>query len=307
MTVVDAPAGAGTRGTGAATAALVVVTAIWGSTFVVTKDATEGFALLSFLTWRFGIAAVVLTLLALPAWRRTPAVTVRRGAVVGLYLGAGFIAQTWGLQLTSAAVSGFITGLMVVLTPLVALVVYREPVPGRAWIGVGVATLGLALLALQGLSLSPGALLTLLGAIFFAFQIASLATWAEPADALVLTAVQVLVAASMCAVAALVVEGGVATPQSREEWTAVLYLALVATSVGFLVQTWSQAHLTATRAAVVMTLEPVFAAVIAVLVAGEQLGLRELLGGALVIAAMAIVELGARHGRDAALPRVECC
>jgi drug/metabolite transporter (DMT)-like permease len=306
VTVVDAPAGAGTRGTGAATAALVVVTAIWGSTFVVTKDATEGFALLSFLTWRFGIAAVVLTLLALPAWRRTPAVTVRRGAVVGLYLGAGFIAQTWGLQLTSAAVSGFITGLMVVLTPLVALVVYREPVPGRAWIGVGVATLGLGLLALQGLSLSPGALLTLLGAVFFAFQIASLATWAEPADALVLTAVQVLVAASMCAVAALVVEGG-SPPQSREEWTAVLYLALVATSVGFLVQTWSQAHLTATRAAVVMTLEPVFAAVIAVLVAGEQLGLRELLGGALVIAAMAIVELGARHGRDAALPRVECC
>ena len=77
--------------------------------------------------------------------------------------------------------------------------------------------------------------------------------------------------------------------------------------LGFLVQTWSQAHLSATRAAVIMTLEPVFAAVIAVAVAGEQLGLREVVGGALVLAAMAIVELGARHGRDAALPRVECC
>lgn len=266
------------------------VTAIWGSTFVVVKDAVEKMPVADFLTWRFGFAALVMLALrprSVAALGRTGR---RNGFLVGLALGTGYLLQTLGLQHTSAAVSGFITGMFVVLTPLGAAVLLRKP-PGRsAWGAVAVATIGLGLLSLHGFSVGAGELLTLGCAAAFALHIVGLGEWAQHHDAFGLAVVQLLTTAVLCAIVA--VPGGLAVPPDASVWGALALTALAATALAFVVQTWAQAHLAPTRAAVIMTMEPVFSGIFAVSVAGEHLGLRALTGAVLVLGAMLLAEVG---------------
>lgn len=283
---------------------LVLATAIWGSTFLVTKDVLDTMSVANFLVWRFGIAAVILLAVAPHRWRGLPGQDVRRGLLIGVFLGGGFLAQTAGLTQTSAAVSGFLTGLMVVLAPIVAAVLFRERIAARGWLAVAVATVGLAMLALQGWGLSPGAGMTILGALLFALQIASLSHWATRENSYGLTAIAVSVSAVM-ALAMAALGDGVRVPTQPDEWTAVLYLAIGATCLGFVLQAWSQSHLSTVTAAVIMTLEPVFAGAIAVLIGGESLTARMWLGSALIVAAMLVAELGPRRGEDAKVPQME--
>jgi len=275
--------------TWAPTAALVGVTAIWGSTFVVVKDAVEKMPVTDFLTWRFGIAALAMLTLRPRSVARLGREGRRNGAVVGVALGAGYLLQTLGLQHTSAAVSGFITGMFVMLTPLIAAVVLRKPPAGPAWAAAGIATAGLGLLSLHGFSMGIGELLTLGCALSFACHIVGLGEWSSRHDAYGLAVVQLLTTAVMCA--AVAVPGGLVVPPDASVWGALVLTALAATALAFVVQTWAQAHLAPTRAAVIMTMEPVFSGVFAVAVAGEHLGLRTLAGAALVLAAMLLTEV----------------
>jgi drug/metabolite transporter (DMT)-like permease len=286
--------------------ALVGATAVWGSTFVVTKGALPEMSAASFLVWRFGIAAVVLVLAA-PRWLRelTPW-EVRQGVALGVFLGSGFLLQTHGLVDTDAGVSGFLTGTAVVLTPLVAAAFFGERVGRAGWAAVLVATAGMALLLLRGSTLTSGAALTVAGAACFALHIASLSRWATTGNALALTALSVCVATVLCAVWA-VIHGGLEAPTAAATWWSVLYLALAATCVGFVVQAWAQSRLTATTAAVVMTMEPFFAAVFAMVAGHEALSVAGALGGVLIVSSMFLSELGPRRCCDALSPRVECC
>ncbi|MCW2585723.1 MAG: Threonine/homoserine efflux transporter RhtA [Frankiales bacterium] len=285
------------------TLALVGVTAIWGSTFVVVKDAVEKMPVTDFLTWRFALAAAAMLLLRPRSVAALGGAGRRAGFLVGLALGAGYLLQTLGLQHTSAAVSGFITGMFVVLTPLGAAVLLRRP-PGRAaWLAVGLATVGLGLLSLHGFAVGAGELLTLGCAAAFALHIVGLGQWAKSYDAFGLAVVQLLTTALLCGLVA--VPGGLAVPPDASVWGALALTALAATALAFVVQTWAQAHLAPTRAAVVMTMEPVFGGVFAVLLAGEVLGLRTLLGAALVLAAMVLTEVGPRHGAEGSVERLE--
>ena len=282
---------------------LLAATVVWGSTFLVTKDTLDTMSVSNFLSWRFGVAAFILLLFAPRRWLRLTPEELRRGLLLGVFLGLGFLAQTQGLRETSAAVSGFLTGLMVVLTPLVAATAFREKVTARGWGAVGVATLGLALISLQGWSLSPGAGLTLVGATFFAMQIASLSHWATPANGYGLTAVSVTVAALM-SIAVAATTGDLTVPTQTAEWTSLLYLAVGATCLCLVLQAWSQSHLSATTSAVIMTFEPVFAGIIAVAIGGEALTSRIWLGACLIVGAMFLAELGPRECCDAEVPRV---
>ncbi len=286
------------------TLGLVLATAIWGSTFLVTKDTLGTMSVGNFLAWRFGIAAVILLVAAPRRWLSLSAAEVRRGLWIGVFLGGGFIAQTTGLQHTSAAVSGFLTGLMVVLAPIVASLLFRERIAARGWLAVAVATVGLALMALQGWGLSPGAGLTILGALLFAMQIASLSHWATRENSYGLTTLAVTVSAGMALVLALATDG-LSAPTRQAEWISVVYLAVGATCLGFVIQAWSQAQLSTVTAVVIMTLEPVFAGAIAVLIGGETLTARMWLGAALIILAMLVAELGPRKGEDARVPQLE--
>jgi drug/metabolite transporter (DMT)-like permease len=291
----------------AASGALLFATAAWGSTFVVTKSSLTELAPATFLLWRFGVAAVVL--LAVSA-RRTLALrrTDRwRGVVLGVLLGGGFLLQTTGLQHTSAGLSGFLTGSSVVMVPVLASIVFSTRVTAQGWLAVGLSAVGLVLLTSgPGSSFTTGALLTLAGAAGFAGHITSLSAWATPTNAVGVTTVSVVVAAAVCTVWS-VLAGQFTVPRSAGTWAAVLWVALVATCLGLAVQAWAQGALTATSAAVIMTMEPVFAALLAVVVAGEVLAPAAWLGGLLVVVAMGAAEIGVRDCCDVAAPRVECC
>ena len=275
---------------------LVAVTAVWGSTFVLIKGVVADLPVVDFLAVRFTIAAAVMVLLFSRQVRALSRDQLRRGVLLGLVYGAAQILQTYGLSMTPAAVSGFVTGTYVVLTPVIGGLLLRQRTPSTTWFAVGLATAGLALLALRGLSVGTGELLTLGSAVLYAVHIVGLGQWSGAGDAVGLATVQMLAIGLLCSLVAL--PGGVSLPASGGAWAAVLYTAVVAGALALLVQTWAQAHLTATRAAIIMTMEPVFAAAFAVALGGEHLTLRMGAGGLLVLAAMFVAELPARRTGD---------
>jgi drug/metabolite transporter (DMT)-like permease len=272
--------------------ALASVTAAWGSTFFMLKGVVSRVPVTDFLAVRFVLAAAVLWALRPGSIRALSPRARRYGVVLGVVYGAGQILQTLGLQHTSASVSGFVTGLYVVLTPLLAGLVLRARIGATAWWATAVATLGLAVMSLQGLALGPGVLVTLMSAVLYALHILGLGRWSTAGDAYGLAVVQLVSIAVLCSVAA--VPGGLVLPSRTSDWLVLVYMALIAGALALVVQTWAQAHLAPTRAAVIMTMEPVFAGMFAVLFGGERFGWRIGLGGALVLAAMYLAELGPR-------------
>jgi drug/metabolite transporter (DMT)-like permease len=160
------------------------------------------------------------------------------------------------------------------------------------WTAVALATGGLGLLSLQGMALGRGEMLTLAGAVMYALHVVGLSVWSRRDTVLGLTVVQLGTIAAVCAVGAA--PGGLVLPSRGVDWAVLIYMALVAGAVALVVQTWAQAHVSATRAAITMTMEPVWAAAFAVAFGGERLGVRAVGGGALVLAAMYVVELGSR-------------
>ncbi|MDQ5839614.1 MAG: DMT family transporter [Chloroflexota bacterium] len=281
-----------------ATLLLAAVTAIWGSTFFLIRDVVQQLSPTDFLAVRFTIAAVAMMAVF---WRPMLALN-RRELTVGVGLGALYavaqILQTVGLAHTEASRSGFITGTYVVLTPVLAGILLRERIPRSTWVAVLMATAGLATLSLQGFGMGFGETVTLLAAVVYALHIIGLGRYSSPATAAGLSTLQMVVIAVVSLVAAT--PGGIELPQGGHAWASVLYMALMAGAVALWAQTWAQSHLTATRAAIVMTLEPVFAAAFAVALGGESMTIRILLGGAMVLAAMYTVELiGRRAGATA--------
>lgn len=262
---------------------------MWGSTFVLIKDLLVSVPPLDFLGVRFTIAA---GLMALVFWRRLRAAGPalwRRGLALGLVYAGGQIAQTWGLESTDASVSGFITGMYVVLTPLVLWALFRIRVRAATWLAVGLSTAGLAVLSLRGFALGAGESLTLLGAALYALHIVLLGRWAAGADAVTLTSIQMISIAAVCLTGAL--PGGITLPASAGAWASTLYMVLAAGILALLLQTWAQARMGAARAAIIMTTEPVFAAAFAVAFGGESVTWRLLVGGGLILTAMYLAEL----------------
>jgi drug/metabolite transporter (DMT)-like permease len=254
-----------------ALAALIAVTAVWGVTFVQVKDAVEIYPLLAFLALRFALATAVL---AAPAARRLAGLG-RPGAAaassLGLLLAAGYVLQTAGLQRTTVSGAGFVTGMYVVLTPLIALLLFRASIGPAAWGGVALATAGLAMLSgVQGGSTS-GDLLVLAAAAVYSLQIVLLERFAPRYDALAFTAVEMAAAAAgLLAVAAG--HGDVGVPHGWTVWGALLVTGIFASALAFLVQTWAQRRASATRTALAFGMEPVFAALFGFTLAGDRLG-----------------------------------
>jgi len=280
--------------------ALVVVAAIWGSTFVVVKNALDAVGPLVFVGVRFWVAGSALVGLLCLQRRIAPRPIairphrLRDGALTGCFLTLGYVAQTIGLQTTEAAKAAFITGLSVVLVPVFAATLLQKPPTRAATFGVLIATAGLGLLTLnlnQGLALAPGDLWVLLGAVGFAAHITSTARFAPHHDVLPFTATQLLTTAVLSTAAALVFERHALLPPAST-LPAIVYMGLIATAFVFGVQTWGQRHTAPTHTALIFALEPVFAALFAVTFSGEILAPREWLGGALILVGMLVAEIG---------------
>ena len=286
---------------GVPTLALLAVTAAWGSTFFLIKDLLAEISVLDFLSTRFVIAAAVLVAVAPRAVLRLSRGEVKHGVVLGLVYGVAQVLQTLGLEQTSASVSGFVTGMYVVATPLFAAVLLRERIGAWVWFAVVLSTIGLAFLSLQGLSISPGVALVFASAMLYAVHILGLGHWSSPGNAFGLAALQMIVIAVVCT--AVSAPNGLAVPQTRNGWWSLIYMAVVAGAGALLAQTWAQARMSSTRAAIIMTMEPVFAAFFAVLFGGEGLTARMVAGGTLVMAAMFLVELSPRVRNEDSLER----
>lgn len=317
-----------------ADAALLLVTVIWGATFVMVKDAVDAFPVFSFMALRFTLAALALAPLVLwqgrqksrarlqPSRRppprtdtyesyegfQSPRVTsvlryfvassgsrgrtglILASALVGLALFAGYAFQTAGLKLTTPAKAGFITGMSVVIVPVVSAFLLRQSPPRNAWIGVGLATLGLALLSLTAqLSIQLGDLLVLGCAFAFAAHILLLGHFAPRHNAMLLTLGQLATVAIFSGIAALIFDEP--APLTGQVLFAAAFTGILATALAFGIQTVAQRFTTSTHTALIFAAEPVFAGIFSLLLIGETLGPRQILGCALILGGMLVAEI----------------
>jgi drug/metabolite transporter (DMT)-like permease len=268
---------------------MTAVGAIWGGAFVVMKDTLVRLDVNSFLAWRFIFATLLLIVIRPRVLKQYNKVFLKKGVIIGLFLGSGYIFQSLGLTHTTVGKTGFITGLYVVLTPLVAAIVLRKNINRWEWSSVAIATIGLALLSFKGFSIGFGEFLVLVSALLFALHIVSLGEWASGLDTYALTVLQLGTCAVMTFLASL--KGGFHTPPDAGVWEAIIYTAIFATSIAFIVQTWAQSSMRATTVAVILTTEVPFAAVFGIWILHEELTLRIALGGFLVLVAMYLIIL----------------
>ncbi len=282
--------------------ALLAMTACWGSTFYLIKDLLDRVPVLDFLAVRFAIASVALFLLSPRALGRLSGAARKNAVVLGLLYGVAQILQTAGLAHTPASVSGFITGMYVVCTPLLAALILHTRITAMTWGAVALATAGLGVLTLNGFSVGYGEAITLVAAILYALHIVGLGAWAGARDAMGMTIVQLVVITLVCFVAT--VPDGIVLPATTRDWLSVVYMAVFAGALALAGQTWAQAHLPPTRAAIIMSMEPVFAALFAVLLGGESMTVRMVVGGLMVLTAMLIVELVPRRRIEAEVPHI---
>jgi drug/metabolite transporter (DMT)-like permease len=272
-----------------ATAALILVTAVWGVTFVQVKDAVALYPLFAFLAVRFAIASAALIPPAAPRLKSLG----REGAAVGIFLGAllaaAFALQTAGLQRTTVTSTGFLTGLYVLLTPLLAVVLFRTRVGRQLWLAVGIAVVGLVLLGGAPSGSGEGNALVLVSTAAMALQIVFLERYAARFDAFALTLVEMLticVAFTGIAVAL----GDLSVPRGATVWGALLVTGLFASAFAFLVQVWAQRAVSATRIAIVFSLETVFAGLFGYLLDGDRLGVVGWTGCALILVGIVLAE-----------------
>lgn len=268
---------------------LTLVAAIWGGAFASMKGTLERLDVNSFLAWRFAIATLVLILIKPSVLRRFNLAFVKKGALIGLFLGSGYIFQSFGLTLTTVSNTGFITGLYVVFTPVVAALILKKNITRIEWFAVFMATVGLALLSLKGLTFGLGEFLVLVSAIFFALHIVALGEWSKGLDTYALTVLQLGTCALLTFGASL--KSGFSAPPDSGVWWSIIYTALFATALAFIVQTWAQSFIKPSSVAVILAMEVVFAAAFGIWLLSEPLTLRIALGGILVMASMYLIIL----------------
>jgi drug/metabolite transporter (DMT)-like permease len=275
-------------------AVLVLVTAVWGVTFVQVKDAVALYPLFAFLAVRFAIASGTLAPVGAKRLRTLGRPGLGAGAVTGALLGAGYALQTAGLERTTVSSTGFITGMYVVLTPLLGLALFRVHVAGVAWIGVGLATLGLAMLSGVQAGSVAGDLLVLAGAAVYALQIVLMERFAPRFDVIAFTLVEMLTAFAGLLVIALAL-GQLEVPRGWTVWGALLVTGVFASALAFLAQTWAQRRASATQTALAFSLEPVWAAFFGFTLAGDRLGAIGWLGCAVIMVGIVVAEPAAAN------------
>ena len=278
----------------AAEAGLVAIAAVWGLTFVMVQEAIAELPTMAFLGYRFVPAALLMVAVFWRPLQRLSPDGWRAGVVMGVFLCAGYIFQTLGLEATRASNAGFITGLFVVLTPLLGALVLRDRVSGLAWPAAAVSALGLYLLAGAGSDFEArGDGLVLLCALAFAAHILATARGVQRHEASALVVVQLLVCGVAC-IAIAAAARQLEMPRGQTVWSALIVTSLVASALGFLVQTFAQQHAPPARTALILASEPAFAGLFGYLLADERLDAVACVGAALIMVAILLVEVVAR-------------
>ena len=270
--------------------ALIAVAAVWGGTFVVVKDAVSLYPLYAFLALRFAIAVIAFAVVlpsSLTLMRRE---TLGVGLLAGVFLTAGYVFQTWGLQDTSASKAAFITGMFVVITPALQALVLRR-VPRRTTVlGVALAVAGLWLLSGGGEGgWNVGDTRVLLCAVAYSAHMIVLGGIGDRHDVRPLTLVQLATVAVVCGGISVATEP-IALPAETSVWVALAITGVFASAVAFAVQTYAQRFLSPSKTALILITEPAFGGIFG-WIAGERLGVSGLAGSALILSGMVVAEL----------------
>ena len=279
-----------------ANGALMGVALIWGSTFVLIKDIIEQVTPLLFLAARFAVGGLALALI-ITFMRRWRGFSLREfwwGSLIGVALWAGYAFQTIGLQDTTASNAGFITSLYVVIVPILGVVILKQRPHRWAWLGVVAAVAGLAMLTLnfdEGVRINRGDPVVLCCSVAFALHVVLVARVAPWCDILRVTMVQIVMAGLLNAVTAIIFERPV-QGLSGEIWGGIVFLGLAATALAIVIQMSVQRFTTAVNTVLILSLEPVFAAIFGMWLQNDRLGPIALAGGALILCGMLIAELG---------------
>ena len=282
--------------------ALVGVAAIWGLTFVMVQDAIERLEPFAFLAYRFIPAAALVAAAFWRPLRRLPPEGWRAGLVMGIFLTAGYIAQTLGLEHTTASNAGFITGLFVVLTPLFGAALFGLRPPRAAWLAAGVSALGLLFLSgASGNFELSGDGVVFLCACAFALHILVTGRAVERFDVGALVAIQLGVCGLFCLVAAAV-SGDLDAPRGGTVWSALIVTSLLASALGFLVQSYAQQRAPPARTALILAAEPAFAGLFGYLLQDDRLSAIAWTGAALILAAILLVDVVPRLRPPRPLP-----
>jgi len=270
--------------------ALLGVGFVWGAAFVLMKDAIEQQPYMDFLATRFSIAALAMIAIRPRLSLSMKPGDLKFGSVIGIVLAFGYITQTVGLGLTTAATSGFLTGLYVVFTPIIAWAFTRKRFPVRIIVGVLLAVVGLAVIsgAATNVEYQFGQIWLVICAVFFAIHILLLGKFGHGRNSYRIAMIQISFAAIVCWGFALV--DGYQPPPNWEVWFAVLFTALLSTVIAFWIQTWAQTLIDPARVALLITSEVIFTAILAVGLGQEPLTTAMVIGGSVMLTAMLIVE-----------------
>ena len=267
--------------------AMLATAAIWGGSFVVMKDSLEKQDVFSFLASRFILASILMFMYRPTALRGLSKQFVLRGIFAGILLGGGYIFQTFGLANTTVSNTGFITGLYLVFTPLISLIILRRHVIRIQWLAVLLAFIGLFLISYNGVSIGRGETLVLISAILYGAHFVALGEWSDGGNTYALTLIQIATLAVMASL--FTIKDGFQIPPDSSVWLAVLFTAFFATFLAFLVQTKAQSVMSATAASVLLATETPFAVIFGLYFNSDPLTLRIITGGILVMGAMALV------------------
>lgn len=270
---------------------LLFVAAFWGGGFVAVKDALDTMTPLFLMTYRFIFASVIMYIFMHKKIGKFSKSDIKNGSVVGFILFLAFAAQTFGLQYTTASKQGFLTATYVVMVPLLYWILYKKRPSNKAFIGSLITIIGIGLVSLQkDMVFNLGDNLTLLCALFFAAHIISLEYYTKKMDVLKLSFLQLAVASVLFTGSALIFEP-IPVYVTGRAWVAIIYLALFSTFACFTIQTIAQKHTTSSHAAIIMSLESVFAAVFGILLLNEVLTPIMMLGCALIFVAILLIEV----------------
>ena len=282
--------------------ALVGIASVWGLTFVMVQDAIALLPTMAFLGYRFVPAALLVAVIFRRRLRALSAAGWRAGLLMGVFLTAGYVSQTLGLEETTASNAGFITGLFVVITPLMGAIVLRDRISPLGWVAAGVSAVGLYLLsgASGELDLRGDGLVFLCAVAFSAHILVTSRAVAEH-DVGALLVVQLGVCGVVCLAVAGAV-GDVEAPTGWTVWSALLVTSLVASALGFFVQTFAQQHAPPARTALILASEPAFAGLFGWLLADERLSALSWAGAGLIMVAIVAVELVPRWRPPRPLP-----
>jgi drug/metabolite transporter (DMT)-like permease len=267
--------------------AMLATAAIWGGSFVVMKDSLEKQDVFSFLASRFILASLLMFMYRPTALRGLSKRFVLRGIFAGILLGSGYIFQTFGLTNTTVSNTGFITGLYLVFTPLISLIILRRHVIKIQWLAVLLATIGLFLISYNGVSLGRGETLVLISAMLYGAHFVALGEWSDGGNTYALTLIQIATLGVMASL--FTIKDGFQLPPESSVWLAVLFTAFFATFLAFLVQTKAQSVMSATAASVLLATETPFAVIFGLYFNSDPLTFKIISGGILVMGAMALV------------------